>query len=492
MSRALIPLFVLASIAWSQPDDAEKAVADLKEAFKTRDETAIEAAIRESGMVDDDAVSKQVAKGLRNRSLAVREASIETLGLVRNSTALKELHRLYYGDRQLSKNRVLFASLLRSIGRHGDKSSIKVMTDSVFRHLSLESGTARLMGLGNIRDKGSVEALIKLSRKASGKTRGSGVVSEWRGAFNQSFDDALYVLTGQSYGRGQNDLEKWWQANRRDLKVEAERPKVSDEVSRRWAAYWQVNYYKDAKSAPPPQTFAPPILIVDTPTPDQEKQAVGNLKEAFRSKDADQIANALERNGGVVSNKVVHEVAKGLRYKDRKVRMTAVEVLGWLPSKQALKQLHRMYRREKDLGKRDESMFATLLKEIGRHGDKSSIKVLSDKPFKYHTLASSRARIYGLGNIRTRSSVETLIKGMRLTGFSGARDSRGFRQDEPRAMPEFNVALSVLTGDTLGPNQQAWLAWWNKAKKKLKVSAERPAVPDDIRRMWESYWNEKY
>ncbi len=493
MNRALILLLVLASVAWSQgADDVKKAVADTKAAFKTKDETAIEAAIRAAGKVDDDAVAKEIAKGLRNRSLAVREAAIDALGQMKSTKALKELHRLYYGDRDLSKDPPLFAALLRAIGRHGDKSSIKVLTDSVFRNLSLEAGNARLMGLGNIRHKDSVEALIKLSRKSSGKQRGSGVVSQWRGAFVQSFHDAIYILSGDDFGRGQEDLEKWWRANRKDLKIEAERPKVPDDVSRRWGAYWQVTYYKDAKSAPPPQTFAPPIQIVDNPTLDQVKQSVDNIKSAFKTKDADEIANALERNGGVVDDKVVYQVAKGLRSKDRKVKMTSVEVLGWLPSNQALKQLHRMYRREKDLGKRDESMFAMLLKEIGRHGDKSSITVLSDKPFKYHTLASSRARILGLGNIRTRSSVETLIKGMRLTGTSGARNARGFKQDEPRAMPEFNIALTVLTGDSMGTSQQVWQDWWNDVKRKLKVDAERPQVPDDIRRAWEAYWNEKY
>ena len=64
--------------------------------------------------------------------------------------------------------------------------------------------------------------------------------------------------------------------------------------------------------------------------------------------------------------------------------------------------------------------------------------------------------------------------------------------DQPRAMAEFNVALTVLSGESMGASQQAWLAWWRDAKKKLKVSPDRPQVADEIRRAWESYWNEKY
>jgi len=406
MSRLLAVLVLLAAIASAQTaDEVKQATDSVKAAFRTKDEVVIDKAIRQSMKVNDDAVSKEIAKGLRNRSLAVRQAAIEALGSMDNETALKELHRLYFGDRSLSKNPKLFALLLKEIGRHGDPSSIKVMTDSPFNRLTLESGTARLMGLGNIRDPKSVEELMKLSRKASGKQRGTGVTSQWRGAFNQAFDDAMFILTGQDYGRGKEDLEKWWRDNRKDLKIDAERPQVSEEVSERWAGYWQKTYYKDAKKAPPPQTFNAPIIIVENPTPEQESQAVANLKDAYKTKDPDTIAAALQRYGGTVSSRVVHEVARGLRYKDPKVRMVAVQTLGWTPTKDALKQLHRMYRREKKLGKEDEALFAELLKEIGRHGEKSSINVLSDKPFKYHTLASSRARIYGLGNIRTKDSV---------------------------------------------------------------------------------------
>lgn len=493
MSRPLTVLLLLAAIGSAQTADEVKQTVDgLKAAFRTKDEVVIDKAIRQSTKINDAAVSKAIAKGLRNRSLAVREASIDALGSMDNETALKELQRLYFGDRSLSKNPKLFALLLKSIGRHGDPSSIRVMIDSPFNRLTLESGKARLMGLGNIRDPKSIEEMVKLTRKATGKQRGTGVTSEWRGAFTEAFHDSFVVLTGQDYGRGNDQLEKWWRDNKKDLKIAPERPKVPDEVSRRWAAYWQKNYYKDAKKAPPPRTFNAPIMIVENPTPEQESQAVANLKDAYKSKDPDTIADALQRYGGTVSSRVVHEVARGLRYKDPKVRMVAVQALGWMPTDDALKQLHRMYRREKKLGKQDEALFAELLKEIGRHGDKSSITVLSNKPFKYHTLASSRARIYGLGNIRVKASIETLIKGLMQSGTSGTRDARSFKQYQPRAMPEFNVALTVLSGESMGEQKDAWLTWWREMKKKFKISPERPPVADDIRRKWEAYWHEKY
>ncbi|MHC4847948.1 MAG: hypothetical protein ACYTEG_05770 [Planctomycetota bacterium] len=495
MRRVIIGLAVLSCAAAAQDArPVDEIVAELKDAFKGKDETVIEPVIRDAGSVENDEVVKQIARGLRYRSLAVQKASIETLGKMKSASALKELHKLYWGNRQLSKNAQLFPMLLKAIGRHGDVSSIKVLMDSPYRNLTLDSGRARLMGMGRIRDDKAVEELVKLSRKSGGRQRGSGVESSWRGAFKEDFHAVIVILSGEDYGRGDEDLEKWWRAWRQKKapRVPAERPQVGEEYTKRFEGYWSENYYKDATKAPPAASMQPPLEIHENPTPDQEKQAVDRFKEAFKGKDADVIANTIENFGGVVSDKVVHEVARGLRYKDQKVRTYSVIALGWVPNKNALRQLHRMYRREKDLGKKDEALFAQLLKSIGRHGDKSSIDVLSDKPFKYHTLESSRARIMGLGNIRRKQSVEELMKGMQKTGSAGARGARAFETQQPRAMKEFNVAMAVLTGVEVGESQQAWLTWWRENKRKLKVSGDRPQVSNEIQRAWEGYWNAPY
>ena len=75
---------------------------------------------------------------------------------------------------------------------------------------------------------------------------------------------------------------------------------------------------------------------------------------------------------------------------------------------------------------------------------------------------------------------------------AGPRGARAFETQRPRAMKEFNVALTVLTGTEVGESQQAWIEWWRDNKRKLKVGAERPQVSDDIKRAWERYWNAPY
>jgi HEAT repeat protein len=424
----------------------------------------------------------------------VKKAAIETLGGMKSPDALEELHKLYWGDRSLSKDPIVFALVLKAIGRHGDKSSIKVLMDSPFNNLTLDSGRARLLGMARIRDDDAVEELVKLSRAGGGRQRSSGLRSSWRGVFTEDFRTAIVVLTGEEYGRDKADLETWWRAWRakKAPRVPAERPQIDPKYSERFEKYWGENYYADAKKAPPPASLQPPIEIVDNPTPEQVKTALARFDDAFKAKDADLLASTIEEFGGIADDKVVHELARALRFRDKQVRTHAVIALGWVPDDDALRQLHRMYRREKDLGKTDEALFAQLLKSIGRHGDRRSISVLSDKPLKYHTLESSRARIYGLGNIRRKEAVEELIKGMQLIGSAGVRGARSFKTESPRAMEEFNVALSVLTGFTVGTSQQLWLDWWRENKSKLKVSPTRPPVPDDIKRAWERYWNAPY
>ena len=101
---------------------------------------------------------------------------------------------------------------------------------------------------------------------------------------------------------------------------------------------------------------------------------------------------AISTYGGLADDDVVALVARGLTDPDDEVRLTAIDTLGWLPRPDALKRLHRLYRRDTKL-REDEVLFSRLLQAIGRHGDRSSLEVLKDHPFDHLTLASGKARI---------------------------------------------------------------------------------------------------
>jgi hypothetical protein len=165
-------------------------------------------------------------------------------------------------------------------------------------------------------------------------------------------------------------------------------------------------------------------------------------------------------------------------------------MLGWMKTQDGLKQLHRMFRREKDLWN-DEEMQGALLQAIGRHGDPSSIEVLTEDPFKGGlTYASGKARILGLANIRTTKSVEELIDAMKLGG--GSSDRRGGKEARPRFMEDGRLALAVLTGADMGANKEAWFEWWRDNKRTFKISPQRPPIAPELVARWESYWDEAY
>ena len=234
-----------------------------------------------------------------------------------------------------------------------------------------------------------------------------------------------------------------------------------------------------------------PYPRVDEPTAEQKKEAVEALKAAAKDKrNVEGQQAAIERYGAYSDPYVVREVSKGLRSRDADVKLTAIEALGWHRNKEALKQLHRLYRRERKILAKQEELFAALFKAIGRHRSKTSLDVLGDKVFTGATDSVIKARVYGIGNIRKKKSIEMILKGMRLTGTSPS--ARGARTSEPLGMEYFRVALAVLTGEDFGGVSEEWQRWWRKNKNKFKMSDERPDVSQDIKNLWISFWGEPY
>jgi len=482
-------LLVLALPAFAQQLTKQEAVKKLDEAFRKKDEILQLDAIEDSAHLEDTAVIQRISKGLRSNSPAVKSAAMRALGKMKHPSSLKALHGLYRSDTKLRKSDDLFVLLLKSIAQHGDKSSVRILSDNPYRGLTVANGTARIMGLSNIRVKESAEALIQAGRKSAGHG-GSGALktsAEWAGRFDMPFRTAMTILTGEDVGLSGVAWDEWWRKNRRTFKMSPERPKVPAGVQQYWEQYWRKPYYKDGEK-PDRDPLGSPYGRNESPTADQVKAAVGNINEAFKTKDDQLRINAIQAAAGLVHPDIVRAISKGLRVNNKAVRLAAIDALGWMKHPDGLKQLHRMYRREKDLF-RQEEVFAALLKAIGRHGHKSSIKVLSDNPYKGLTIHAGRARILGIGRIRHRDSVETLIQAMRLTG----RRPRDWRMpDNPRFLEEANIAMTVLTGATPGTSKDDWQKWWRDNKRKFRMKKELPKIPKSYETRWEEYWNEPY
>ncbi len=489
-SRLAVSLALSLAFAGSAGAAADPAAVQqqMKEAFAqgTAEELRVDALTAAAGVADDKVVDL-VADALRDKNLAVRRAAIDALAVTDSPRALKALQDLYRRDEKLRKDEDTFVALLRAIGRKGDPSSVTVLTDDVFDHITLRTARARINGLGLIRNEDSLEAVFKLTTLAGGGgRRGRSDRGNSGTGADPDFRLTIAVLTGKDLGPARDDWGSWWRDNKRTFKVSKERPDLPAQFVTQWEKYWGERWYAD-RPPPPPPRIGPPFVVVPDASAEDVDLGVDALKKAFA-----QGGTSQERIGAIMSGaglghaEIVSAIARGLTDRDDAVRLAAIDALGWMSNPEALKQLHRLYHRDEEL-RADEVLFARLLQAIGRHGSTSSIAVLEDDPFDHLTIASGRARILGLARIRDAKSVEGLIKGMQL----GGGDPRGGRSGSPRFMDDFRVALVALTGKDLGTSKEAWISWWRDERKNFAVAPARAPLPADLEAAWVAYWNEE-
>jgi len=205
--------------------------------------------------------------------------------------------------------------------------------------------------------------------------------------------------------------------------------------------------------------------------------AVEDLEQAFKKGEAADRIAAIERQSKVVDGGVVDWIAKGLKDKDEKVKAAAIEALRWMRHPHSLDALHTAYKKQKDLAKNAE-LYAALIRAFAQHGDVRSIDLLRDNPLNKVDVRVARARIYGLGMIRSADSVEALMGLMHVAG----------RWKIQSVMKDFRVSLMVLTGADQGLSQDAWTSWWNNNKKTFEVPREQPELPRQVQNGWNRYW----
>jgi HEAT repeat protein len=494
LSRALASAAVVAvafAVAMRAPAARADAASSLEQALAGDDEDATLDALADAAKSNDAASVAAVTKALDSKSAVVCDAAIDALGRMNAPDALRALHTAYRKNARIKDNDVMFASLLKAIGRHGDPSSVEILADSPFSNLTVESGRARIMGLSRIRTRESLDALRAMAVKAGSTNRRGMDSDEFVGKFGQALRCAAVVLSGEDFGTSRPDWAKWWREEGRSMKLSSSRPMVAADVQSYWEHYWGEPYGGAAAAPAAAQKPASgaPFERVEKPSPEVVKDAVKELQEAFKNGTSQERSLAIEKNAGIVDEDVIHEIARGLRDSDRSVRLTAIEMLGWMKDKHALQQLHRMFNRERNLYKDDE-VYSELLKAIGRAGDPSSVDVLTEDIFKGGlSYAAGRARILGMANIRTQDSVEEMFKAMRLGGNAPNRKNVEAR---PRFAEDMRLALCIATGADEGTDKDAWFTWWSKNKGTFKISPKRPPIAPELEARWEAYWGEPY
>ena len=241
---ALAP--VLSSIAQEpgarpDPKKVEAAVAEIEAAFHSGKSAADRvAAIEKSREVVDARVITAIEKGFKDKDAAVQAAAVDALGRMHHPEALEGLHRLYKAEKQrLKDDERLLPLVLKSIGRHGSEKSVELLSDDLFLQRTFPAIQARILSLGNIRSKKSVEALMEIMTKA-----GTRQVNDYMNLFRQS----LVRLTGADQGPDSAMWTQWWQANKSKFEVSKDVPKLPDIAEKAWSEYWG-----EATSKPEPK-----------------------------------------------------------------------------------------------------------------------------------------------------------------------------------------------------------------------------------------------
>lgn len=214
------------------PARVEDTVEALEKAFEDGDVEARINALNKALDVPHEDVVELVAVALGDRDPTVVDTALETLRFLEHDAALDALHKTLARDKRFKADQELTPKLLRAIGQHGNPKSISVLTKDLFRG-SLEKQReitgARILALGQIRSKQSVEALVSLMNKASHKN------------VYPHMDElrlSLMVLTGADHGKDREQWQLWWNENKKELVVGEELPLLPERDKRRWDRYW--------------------------------------------------------------------------------------------------------------------------------------------------------------------------------------------------------------------------------------------------------------
>jgi len=211
--------------------------------------------------------------------------------------------------------------------------------------------------------------------------------------------------------------------------------------------------------------------------------AARRLREVLKEGSPDDALLELEELGRIADRAVVKAVARGVDHADPSVREGALQALRFNPHPEALKALLGLARKKKLM--EDPDFAREWYLALGQKGDVKALKPLTDGLRVSRNRVEqdvARMRVLALGRIRDRKAVEAL---MALLTQSGGRKGRN------PYMAEIRVAMFVLTGEDQGPEMLAWIRWWNDNRKKVKVLAKEPEIPDkSIRQRWLEMWQD--
>jgi len=210
-----------------------EAIAALKEAAKDKDTTVLEATLAAVGRLADKGVVREIAKSLKSKDEAVALAAVTALRWNPDKEALTVLLKVAKDKKVMGQEKVAVA-LTYALGQKADKKALSALTDglAVTTKGLGELMKAKVLSLGRIRDKASVEAILDFIN--------GGVRRRTERKMPADALAALQALTGQDIGKQISDWMDWWYDGKSSLKISAEEwPMPNDRAQRQWDRLWQ-------------------------------------------------------------------------------------------------------------------------------------------------------------------------------------------------------------------------------------------------------------
>ncbi len=211
------------------PETVERAVKELSDAFSKTDPEAKSQAIIANSEVLDPKVIEWIAKGAKDKDSEVQAAAINALRYMDHPEANDALVTMLRRDKKLKKDPALYEALIIAICQHADPKSFKLIADFKLNDETRETIKARILGIARYRTPEAVEELFDVMKRF-----GKGRVKPYM----DDLSTALMVLTGADYGKSQAAWTGWWNANKRDIKVSKELPKLPRKTLSAWSRYW--------------------------------------------------------------------------------------------------------------------------------------------------------------------------------------------------------------------------------------------------------------
>ncbi|MFT7486718.1 MAG: hypothetical protein ACI9F9_002574 [Candidatus Paceibacteria bacterium] len=208
----------------------ELVLKELEKAVKGEDSKKLVRALSASARVTDLRVTQASMVAITDSNRGVRAAALDTLRFNKHPKALEALHTLLEKPAGLRVQPEIFALLIQATASHGSIESLPLITKGGFIDDPAPVLRARILGMGKIHEKASVEALmIAMQDLPAGQ----------RLLHMDEFRLALAQLTGVDHGLNSRSWVQWWLKTGPGVALRDQEMPLPGPLKSEWDDFWE-------------------------------------------------------------------------------------------------------------------------------------------------------------------------------------------------------------------------------------------------------------